>query len=369
MTTTVAPLPPLLSWRQVQKRLDVVFPPGTAHREWLVRELCAKTVFSMLYIGAVEGRDVFLGPKHVYRMSDKQAALASDAQRAHYAVDCMRPKFQSNGSQWYADNTREPIRDESLREGLVPVGAVGTKAGLATTANKPRYFLYDDFAALFDPDLTEERLTNAIEAWRKKHLTASALMRARLVAAADASKEAVGVRLPDGTTRLIEPGRTQPITLKFFEVFVPQFFNAPHVIFLSQSATKQPVADEVFAKQLGLDINASKLLPDLIIAETEPDLVVAFVEFVASDGPINPRRQKALADLVPNLGREQLAFVTAFVERAKAPFPKKFKEVAWNSFAWCAAEPEQLIALFDESPGRTLKLSHLVKAMNPARGA
>jgi len=191
-------------------------------------------------------------------------------------------------------------------------------------------------------------------------------MRAQVIAAAASSTDAVGVRLPDGTTRLIEAGPTQRIALKFFEVFVPQFFSAPHVLFLSQSATKQPVADELFAKKLGLDINASKLLPDLVIAETKPELILVFVEFVATDGPINARRRQALADLVPALAKDQVAFVTAFVERAKAPFPAKFSELAWNSFAWCASEPEQLVALFDESPGQALKLSQLVKAMNPS---
>lgn len=364
--STVPPLPPLLQWPQIQKRLEVVFPLGTSQRAWLVRDVCAKTVFTMLYVGAVEGRGVFLAPKHVYRMSDKQADATSDGQRAHYAIDCLKPGYQSNGKQWFADNTREPIRDESLREGLVPVGAVGAKSGIATTSNKPRYFLLADFAALFSPSLEGADLDAAIEVWRKKHLTAAALMRAQLIAAADSSTHAVGVRLPDGTTRLIEAGPTQRIALKFFEVFVPQFFTAPHVIFLSQSATKQPVADELFAKKLGLDINASKLLPDLVIAETKPELIVVFVEFVATDGPINARRQKALAELLPALAKEQLAFVTAFVERAKAPFPSKFSELAWNSFAWCAAEPEQLVALFDQSPGQALKLSQLVKAMNPS---
>lgn len=361
------PLPFLLTWPEIQQRLELVFPDGTPQRAWLIRDVCAKTVFAMLYVGATEGRDVFLAPKHVYRMSDKQADLVTDVQRTHYAVDCLTPGFQSNGKQWFADTSREPIRDESLREGLVPVGAVGARQGVPTTSNKPRYFLFGDFAALFSPNLSAIELEARITAWQTKHLTKAALIRAKLIAASNASTTAVSVRLPDGTTRHIEAGPTQQIALQFFEVFVPRFFTAPHVVFFSQSGNKQPIADEVFAKTLGLNINASELLPDLIIAETHPELLLVFVEFVATDGPINPRRQTALAGLVPHLQPHQVAFVTAFVERAKAPFRSKFAELAWNSFAWCAAEPEHLIALFDSRPSQSLKLTQLVRAMHDDR--
>ena len=52
----------------------MIFPDGTPNRTYCVRLMAASTVFTMLYIGAVEGSDVFLAPKHVYRMTDEQAA-------------------------------------------------------------------------------------------------------------------------------------------------------------------------------------------------------------------------------------------------------------------------------------------------------
>jgi hypothetical protein len=360
----MTPLPPLLPWPDIQLRLERIFPEGTPQRPWLVRDVCAKTVFTMLYVGAVEGRDVYLAPKHVYRMSDKQALLTTDAERRHYQVDCLKPGYQAVGIPWYADNTREPIRDETLREALAPVGAVAQLAHLATTSNKPRHFLLADFAALFNPSLAGAQLEAEIESWRRHHLTDAARMRTAVVAAAAASESAVPVQLPDGTRRLIEAGPTQQIALKFFEVFIPRFLAKPHVIFLSQSATKQPIADEVFARRIGLNIT-SRLLPDLVVVDiAEPDALLVFVEFVASDGPINHQRQQALLELAPNLPRHQLAFVTAFVDRSFAPFPAKFPDIAWNSFVWCAAEPEQLIALFGEDSASSLKLSHVIRAMH-----
>jgi hypothetical protein len=64
----------LLDRDSIHKRLCLIFPEGTPHRSYCTRELAASTVFAALYVGAVEGEEVFFGPKHVYRMTDKQAA-------------------------------------------------------------------------------------------------------------------------------------------------------------------------------------------------------------------------------------------------------------------------------------------------------
>ena len=47
------PLPPLLPLPDIHERLREIFPEGTANRNYVIREIAAKTVFVMLYIGAV----------------------------------------------------------------------------------------------------------------------------------------------------------------------------------------------------------------------------------------------------------------------------------------------------------------------------
>jgi len=51
------PLPPLLPVPGIHERLQEIFPDGTANRNYVIREMAAKTVFVMLYIGAVEGSE------------------------------------------------------------------------------------------------------------------------------------------------------------------------------------------------------------------------------------------------------------------------------------------------------------------------
>ena len=49
------PLPPLSDVPEIRRRLQEIFPEGTANRNYVTREIAAKTVFVMLYAGAVEG--------------------------------------------------------------------------------------------------------------------------------------------------------------------------------------------------------------------------------------------------------------------------------------------------------------------------
>jgi hypothetical protein len=174
----LADLPALLSRDQVRSRLLEIFPAGTPYRTDTTNQTAAATVFVALYIGAIEGGDELLGPKHVYRMTEEQAALTDPAARTAYVAAIRSPKGKIEGStRWYADTTREGIRDDSLREGLVAIGAVVARADVPTTSSKPRYALTRSFAALFDPALTDEALLRAIANWQRASLNAGTLAR------------------------------------------------------------------------------------------------------------------------------------------------------------------------------------------------
>ena len=152
---------PLLPLTDIHERLREIFPEGTANRNYVIREIAAKTVFVMLYIGAVEGAECWLRPDQVTRMTDAQAVLHGHGDREAWQRESMRPAAGNIEGRWYAANTREPIRDETLREGLVRLGAVIEREGLPTTSPLPRYALAADFAALFHPDLLDEVLQGA----------------------------------------------------------------------------------------------------------------------------------------------------------------------------------------------------------------
>lgn len=345
-------LPALLSREEVLERLRLIFPEGTTNRGWIVRELGASTVFTALYIGAVEGSEVLLGPKHVYRMTHEQAARTADDERKGYAKNVLKGGFHAEGRRWYQDTTREPIRDEALREGLVALGAVGEKSDLPTTSSKPRYALRAGFAALFDPALTGPAMDDKIEEWQAASLSKGALARQALIrGGAAAAADQVLVHFPNGETRRLKPGPSSIITKALVEEFSTRFLKDPAVLFISESGNKVVQRDDQLARSIGLEIQADKDLPDTILVDMAPPTpLLVFCEVVATDGPVSERRKAALEQLVEDAGYpiDHVAFVTCYLDRSSQPFRKTVASLAWGTYAWFVAEPDQLMILSEQ---------------------
>jgi hypothetical protein len=347
-------LPPYVARDVVLARLSMIFPDGTHNRLYCVRDIAASTVFTMLYIGAVEGSRIYLAPKHVYRMTDEQAALTDDGSRTRFRKDALAPGVVIPGRRWYADNSREGIRDETLREGLMRVGAAVSRTDLPTTSSKPRYALTERFTRLFHPRLLGADLELAIEEFQADTLSHGALARLAIIRHG-AARGAVGplVSFPNGETRRLTPGPSSTIAKAVVEVFATRFLREPAVLALSESENKVIARDEQLAASIGLSIEADRDLPDIIlldIATSRPLLV--FIEVVATDGPITERRRDALLARtdVAGFDRSRVAFVTAYLDRESSAFRRTFASVAWGSFVWFASEPENLIALRSAGP-------------------
>ena len=357
-------LPPLLSVPEIHERLEIIFPKGTAHRNFLIREMAAKTVFTMLYVGAVHGTERWLRPDQVTRMTDKQATSTDEEERTAWREVSLRPTSESITGRWYAVNTREPIRDETLREGLVRTGAVKQRENLPTTSPLPRYALAPGFAALFDPALEGEALQATIAAWRGTSLTRGALARiAILHQGAVGAEERVLVTFPNGETRHMEPGPSSVISKAVVEEFAPRFLENPGVIWLSESRNKVVARDDQLAQAIGLEIQQDLNLPDLILVDlgtAEP--LIVFVEVVATAGAISESRKDALMLVATDagFGEGQLAFVTAYEDRSHAAFKSSVSELAWRSFAWFMSEPNHIIVMRQGTETTRAKLSNLV---------
>jgi hypothetical protein len=351
--------PPLLDVAEIHRRLLQIFPEGTPQRNYCTREMAARTVFVMLYVGSVEGSGMWMGPKHVYRMGTGQAALRSDADRETYIAAVEKRGSQLPIDRWFQDNTREPIRDETLRDGLVRIGAVVTRPGLATTSSKGRYALQAAFASLFDPALEDEPLATAIVAWQDRYLSQGALARVRLQQrSASAAQSRVLVRLPNGETRQMEAGPSSVITKAVVEIFAPRFLEDAAVLWISESGNKVIQRDDELAQALGLKIETDKLLPDTILVDLAPaEPLIVFVEAVATAGEISDARRGAFLELVEGGGYKasQVTFVSAFQDRHSSAFRRAFPNLAWGSFAWCLTEPERII-VFDGLEPSGLKL-------------
>lgn len=342
------PLPELLPIPEIRERLELLFPEGTPDRAWFVREMAANVVYVMLYVGAVEGLERWLGPKHVYCMSEEQAGRLGDKERLAYGDNAWKAGFKPAGVRWYADTTREPIRDETLRLGLAKVGAV-VQRDVPTTSSKPRYALQAGFAALFSPALHGEALRKAVSEWQRTHLDPLAMARIELLRQGAATLDSlVHVTLPNKTVRQLVPGPSAVISKAVVEIFSPRFLYQPAVLLLSESGNKIVAQEEKQISNIGLKIDAAKVLPDIILFDLAPHReLLVFVEVVATDGPISSSRRDALLEIAQGarIPQERIAFVTAYRDRDDPALKKTFGSLAWNSIVWFLAEPDHIVLL------------------------
>lgn len=342
-------LPPLLPVPEIHERLQTIFPEGSPNRNNCTWEIAAKTVFVMLYVGAVEGADIWIRPDQVTRMTDEQAQQDDEDARSAWRTESLKSSKGEIPGRWYAVNTRESIRDDTIRGGFVANGVIVEREGLATTSPAPRYALKKEFAALFDPSLSGTKLKKAIAAWQADNLSAGALARITMVRrGAVAGGDHVMVKFPSGETRRMAPGPSSVISKAVIEIFAPRYLETPGVVFLSESRNKVVTRDDELAKSIGLNIQAEKNLPDIVLADLGPKHpLLVFIEVVATDGPVTRQRKHALTELARDAGfpPEHVVFATAYLDRSDAAFKKTVDSLAWGAFVWFASEPEHLIHL------------------------
>lgn len=358
---------PVPSLQTIITRLPLIFPEGIEHRNYVIREIAAKTIFVMLYVNAVDGTARWLRPDQVTKMTDPQATKIAEDERLSWAEASLVPgKMKDVTGRWYAQNTREPIRDETLRAGLILTGAVIERPGLPTTSAKPRYALNREFAALFAEDLSESKISRKIKEWQQKHLNPGALARIQILkqgAVVAAEEAGVLVAFPNGETRMMAAGPSSVISKAVIEEFARRFLKAPGVIFLSESGNKVVARDDKLARSIGLNIKADRNLPDIILVDIGPkDPLLVFIEVVATDGAITASRMEALLDIAVQAGfnTKQIAFVTAFSDRRGTAYRKLAPELAWGSFAWFVSEPDRIVMLRSAGRKETKKLFELI---------
>lgn len=349
-------LPKLPSLALIEERLPLIFPEGTPNRSWHINKTAAKTIFVMMYVGAVDGNDYWLRPDQVTRMTDNQSLLTSESEREKWKKFSVKriPKDEPIVGRWYDQNTRESVRDDCIKNALAVSGTIVVKDNVATSSSAGRYALESEFIRLLDPDLTGDDLEKEISNWSDKHLSRGAIARQEILKRTGSTKghSLISVTLPNGDTRKLTFGPSSEIAKAVCEVFAPRFLSHPAVLWISEGAIKEDMKDKALAESIGLNIEADKHLPDMILADLEEhEPLIVFIEVVATDGPINESRKKALLKLVKdaNLSTEKVAFVTAYKDREEASFKKTFSLLAWQSFAWCMSEPDKIIALKDVS--------------------
>ena len=303
-----------------------------------------------LYGGAIEGLGQLFRPSTVMRFNDAQATLTSEIDRRQWLSVCHSQGYKPN-NPWYADNSRETLRDDLIRNRAIPIGIVRRIDGLPPTSPNPIYFLPKAFADLFDPTLQGVQLEASIQEWRAQNLNAMTLKRMALLAAGVKARSGqITVTLPTtGKTLRLAAGEASVITRDVCEVLSTRLMVSPVVVHVSLSDQKKFKELEGEAASVGLAIDTSAELPDVVIADVgnSAGMTLAFVEVVHSDGPITELRKHALLKISSAAGipAEHVLMITAFADRNSPAFKKRFSELAKDSRVWFCSEPDLIVEL------------------------
>lgn len=252
----------------------------------------------------------------------------------------------------YRENSRETLRDETFRKWREH-GALRRRAGLPTSSSKPRWALLHDFADLFDPALDGDDFDESATLWRESHLDPGTRLKVNFAIEKEAAEHAVTVNLPNGQSRKLEPGMSSVILKGVVETWAYRRLLQPVVLAISEPGDKVHIGDETTLQALGIKIDRTNVLPDALIADIGDDPVHFWIiEAVATDGPITTERRQALLDWATrqNIAADRCSFLTAFQSRNHPAAKKRLKDIASNTWAWFADEPNHELAWY-QIPG------------------
>jgi hypothetical protein len=360
----------LPSRAQIHERLGVIFP-RSAFDPVHSNPLAAAALAAMLYIDAVvpdEGNvpsdAVWARPTTCLWMSDdvyardsEQARIAwrKAAARGRRTMEELQASWElPHAVSWYRDNSRETLRDETFPAWL-DYGAIRVRPGIRITSSLPRWALTASFADLFEPSLSDEQFIEAAEAWRASHMSPGDRFRMATLREREQAAYAVEVILPDGNTRLLEPGDASRILRGVLGSWAPARLRDPVVLTISEPGEKVLLADGARLRALGLTIDPQSLLPDAVIVdigETPPTFWI--VEVAASDGPITEDRRRRLIRWAEDqrIPADSCRFLSAFLDRNDDVARRRLKDLAVGTFAWYASEPARELAWYDISEAR-----------------
>jgi type II restriction enzyme len=234
----------------------------------------------------------------------------------------------------YAANTRETVRRQVLHQ-FVQAHIVDYNPDnprLPTNSPRAHYALAHDA-------LTAIRTygTDKWEAERKTFLAAHGSLRDKY--GGRKAKDLVPVRLPDGKTLALSPGKHNVIQAAVVEQFIPRFAPGSRLLYLGDTADKNLLLDTKGLADLGIPITKHDKLPDVVFYDPNKERLF-LVEVVTSHGPMSPKRFYELEEMLSEC-KVKAIFVSAFPDFKE--FREHMEKIAWETEVWVAETPDHMI--------------------------
>lgn len=234
----------------------------------------------------------------------------------------------------YAPNTRETFRRQVLHQFVQAGIADYNPEAPDLPTNSPRAHYAITGAAL---DVVK---TYGTRRW-KTAVNKFLVQRGSLLTAYQKPRNAklVPVRLPNGTTFHLSPGKHNQVQAAVIEAFAPRFAPGAHLLYLGDTARKNLYVDSEQLTRLGVSLNKHDKLPDVVLYD-ELRSWLFLVEAVTSHGPMTPKRVVELTKLFAS-SQVGCVYVSAFPDLTE--FRKHLKHIAWETEVWIVEMPDHLI--------------------------
>jgi BsuBI/PstI restriction endonuclease domain/BsuBI/PstI restriction endonuclease HTH domain len=149
----------------------------------------------------------------------------------------------------------------------------------------------------------------------------------------------VPVKLPSGNNIELSVGQHNDLQKAIIEEFLPRYGQGCEVLYIGDTTNKLLFIDEAKLRSLNFFELAHDELPDIIAYNAAKNWLY-LIEAVHSSGSISEVRMLELKRLTAGCTAD-IVYVTAFL--TKSEFRKWATEIAWETEAWIAENPDHLI--------------------------
>ena len=234
----------------------------------------------------------------------------------------------------YAENSRETIRRRVLHQ-LEQAGIVIRNADDPTRPTNSGLNNY----------MLSESALDTIRAygsptWNKKRKTFLDIQGKLLdLYQKTRDQNKVPLKIADGTTYKLSPGKHNELEAAIVEEFGPRFAPGGKLIYLGDTAKKTLILDEVTFTKLGISVSQHGKFPDVILYDSKKKWLF-LIEAVTVHGPVSPKRHIELEKLFEKCKAGKI-YVTAFPDFVT--YKKFANDIAWETEVWIAEMPSHLI--------------------------
>ena len=152
-------------------------------------------------------------------------------------------------------------------------------------------------------------------------------------------KKLIPLRLSDGKTLNLSPGKHNKVQAAVVTDFAPRFAPNARLLYLGDTAKKNLFLDKKGLSKLNIKITDHDKLPDIVLYDAKRNWIF-LIEAVTSHGPVSPKRIVELEQMLSNCKAGKI-FVSAFPDFTE--FRKHIKQIAWETEVWLADTPDHLI--------------------------